>query len=151
MKKRNAFTMIELIFVIVILGILGAVAIPKLSATRDDAKIARLAQMVMAGSQEIASYAVANGETNNSFAMMSNSFDALQKEQSVILTTKKAVVKCGNVHDCVTIEVNTTTNSDILQITRKPSGGSDEMCIALQRLIDENVYPIFLRGQLVVQ
>jgi len=38
--KRDAFTMIELIFVIVILGILAAVAIPKLAATRDDAKIA---------------------------------------------------------------------------------------------------------------
>lgn len=34
---RNAFTTIELIFVIVIMGILSAVAIPKLSATRDDA------------------------------------------------------------------------------------------------------------------
>ena len=34
--------MIELIFVIVILGILAAVAVPKLAATRDDAKIASI-------------------------------------------------------------------------------------------------------------
>jgi len=39
--KRNAFTMIELVFVIVVLGILAAIAIPRFAATRDDAQIAK--------------------------------------------------------------------------------------------------------------
>jgi len=38
---RPAFTMIELIFVIVILGILSAIAIPRLAASRDDAVLVK--------------------------------------------------------------------------------------------------------------
>ncbi len=41
MKNRLGFTMIELIFVIVVIGILSAIAIPKFSATRDDAIITK--------------------------------------------------------------------------------------------------------------
>ncbi len=40
-QKREAFTMIELIFVIVILGILSSIAISKMSVTRDDAIITK--------------------------------------------------------------------------------------------------------------
>jgi len=39
--KKQAFTMIELVFVIVVLGILSAVAIPKFAATRTDAQITK--------------------------------------------------------------------------------------------------------------
>lgn len=38
---RPAFTMIELVFVIVVLGILASVAIPRLAASRDDAVIVK--------------------------------------------------------------------------------------------------------------
>ena len=39
--NKKAFTMIELVFVIVVLGILAAVAIPRLAATRTDAEISK--------------------------------------------------------------------------------------------------------------
>ena len=39
---RKAFSMIELVFVIVILGVLAAVAVPKFVASRSDAKVAAL-------------------------------------------------------------------------------------------------------------
>ena len=42
MKNLKAFTVIELIFVIVVLGILAGIAVPRLAATRDDATIAKM-------------------------------------------------------------------------------------------------------------
>ncbi len=58
---KKAFTMIELIFVIVILGILASVAISKLSATRDDAKIASMAQQIKVSMSEIFGTSFATG------------------------------------------------------------------------------------------
>ena len=53
--------MIELIFVIVILGILAAVAIPKLSATRTDANVAKMATNLTVLISDIGSNYTANG------------------------------------------------------------------------------------------
>ena len=38
---KKAFTMVELVFVIVVIGILAGIAIPKFAATRDDAQITK--------------------------------------------------------------------------------------------------------------
>ena len=58
---RKGFTMIELIFVIVILGVLASVAIPRLAATRDDAEVAKAATNLATAVSDLTAYYTAKG------------------------------------------------------------------------------------------
>ena len=58
---KKGFTMIELIFVIVILGILASVAIPRLAGTREDAEISTAIGNLRTILSEASGYHVAHG------------------------------------------------------------------------------------------
>ena len=72
-NSKNAFTMIELIFVIVILGILAAVAIPKLSATRNDAKVAAEVKSAAQAIQNLGAVFTAKGSFSDYTVTEANS------------------------------------------------------------------------------
>ena len=59
---KKGFTMIELIFVIVILGILASVAIPRLASTRTDAEVSALAGNIRTLISDVASYYAVKGD-----------------------------------------------------------------------------------------
>ena len=59
---KKGFTMIELIFVIVILGILASVAIPRLAGTRADAEISTAVANLRTLVSDASAYYVAKGE-----------------------------------------------------------------------------------------
>ena len=106
---RKGFTMIELIFVIVILGILAAVAIPKLAATRDDAEITKGLQEISMAVQDLTSHYTAHGKFADTLTEMSNvplTGKVTTNADGVPSGTVKYQTKNqGGKVDCVDIEV----------------------------------------------
>lgn len=101
---KSGFTMVELIFVIVILGILATVAIPKLVATRNDAELGKFAQNLSTLVTDIANHKISQGEYNQDVSQMTNVVIINKKPLSCELAVR------GNT-GCVRINLYNTDDS----------------------------------------
>jgi len=149
LKSKTAFTLIELIFVIVIIGILLAVVIPRLMMTRDDAYIAKNIEYVVAAMTEISTYTVAQNGTRDNLTEMSPILKSLEDKGllSIDRTNKSVTMKIGEQVDCFTILIDSNATTELLKTSFAPS--EDRICHQVQESMKENKYTIVLRGKLI--
>ena len=128
---KKGFTMIELIFVIVILGVLASVAIPRLAATRDDAEVAKAATNLTTAISDITAYYTAKGQfSSNAQANFDKITNALTKAGKLQMKGKD----CASITLPATPAANTQPNAnDKVEITLKFEG-TDQACKTLKSL-----------------
>ena len=136
---RKGFTMIELIFVIVILGVLASVAIPRLAATRDDAEVAKAATNLTTAVSDLTAYYTAKGSFNtytksqggtwqkgNKISDFTTITNALNKKGELLV---KGKIKCAEIK----LPDEGTTASDKVELDVQFTK-SDAVCKQLTKL-----------------
>ncbi|MFK5882450.1 MAG: prepilin-type N-terminal cleavage/methylation domain-containing protein [Sulfurospirillum sp.] len=157
---KKGFTMIELIFVIVILGILAAVAIPKLAATRDDAKAASIKTDIGTALQALPAWYQGQKEVSflNAMSLDTNVWSHTSgKCQYVYTDDSNGTVTMSaenndssDVGDCSTtpVDANATTQPTLV-VTLSAASGNTGIVYTLQNDMGVNDANVSLGGKKV--
>ncbi len=150
-NTKSAFTMIELIFVIVIIGILASVAIPRLSATRDDAKVSILATAIKTVKSEIATSILATNKIPTTTDELKNISNTISDLPQFIVVDDKVIhiIDTDNSSEvCKIITIDDSNNSNV-QLILTNGTGTSAICQGLQKLVPDNHIGFTIAGNIV--
>nr|WP_321427669.1 prepilin-type N-terminal cleavage/methylation domain-containing protein [uncultured Campylobacter sp.] len=138
---KKGFTMIELIFVIVILGILASVAIPRLAGTREDAEISAAVANLRTLLGDAASHYVLKGTFTGStwseitsVPLKKTDGNAMDATTAALGTgaapTATANLKVGDADNCIGFHlVNKNGNTPAyIKFTKRANGTTADVC-----------------------
>jgi len=118
MTNRKGFTLIELLIVVVIIGILAAIAIPKFAATKDKAKLAAI-------KTDIRNFMTAEEGYFSDFSTYGD-FGALQASQNFTLSSGNAETASAGTTSgySITIQNSSISTSSFDQCTVEVGAGA---------------------------
>lgn len=117
MKKvsgaKKGFSVLEIIFAIVILGVIASIAVPKLMSSKNDASLSSIKQDIRTVTTSVQSYYIVNGsidKISDAVTLNSSTWNIADKKLEFV---EEDVV-------CVTIEVTSEDDITTLNITINP-------------------------------
>ncbi|HED4742345.1 TPA: prepilin-type N-terminal cleavage/methylation domain-containing protein [Campylobacter jejuni] len=152
---KKAFTILELVFVIVILGILAAIALPKFSSSRDEAEVSKSLNNLKTLINDISIYALKNSHLS-SIKTMSNVSGVENVDLGNFNGTKEVNFRVGDDKECLKlvfinkadfilmgISSNEASKNAIINIANNPkqefqnldftSNSKNKACVALSK------------------
>lgn len=131
---NKAFTIIELIFVIMIIGILSVVAVPRLLATYDDAKIAVALNDIGTLINDLSTFYTTNKQYGSDLEEMTNITDVNYTTPWNTTTEKGKLTfytkdNSSNLEKCVLFEISNKEGNLTISSIVNPSG---DICKGIQ-------------------
>ena len=120
LNTKPAFSLLELIFAIVIMGLIASVGIPKLMNTKSDALVSTIKKDVVTITSAIQSYYLVNSD-------MENISDAITLNSTLWSIKSKELIFKDNDNDCIIIKIieddglklDITINSTVTTVCKK--------------------------------
>jgi len=140
--------MIELVFTIVIIAVLATMAIPKLMATRDDAKVASKVMQISNAINEITTYSTSKGDIDTNLTKMSNVVNEWALSGQALSDENETKIKIDGV-ECIDMKIVYSNSMYELNVSVLPNVSNNALCDFLQKRASGLFHSFHLSGNTI--